>query len=252
MPVHGIVIAFAVAIAPTSACFAGFASSGQSRIGVLELDPSKTLVEFRLGGSLHTTHGKFQLNGGTIKANSATGKAEGAIVVDAASGDSGNSLRDNRMKDSVLEAQNYPEITFSPRHIDGDLDPGGWFQAKLEGLLKLHGAEHEIIIDTRGSLIDDNLAATAHFSIPYVEWGLRDPSLLFLTVAKEVDIDIATAGRVTWLPGEKASSHRPAWRDARAPAPALHNLTCLVWARTLPTPFQPAWEYKPVRICTRP
>jgi len=166
-------------------------------------------VEFKLGGSLHTTHGKFQLKGGIIKANSVTGKAEGAIVVDAASGDSGNSLRDNRMKDSVLEAQNYPEITFSPRHIDANLDPGGGFQAKLEGLLKLHGTEHEIIIDMHGSLIDDTLVATGHFSIPYVEWGLRDPSLLFLTVAKQVDIDIATAGRVTWLGGEKASSHRP-------------------------------------------
>jgi len=209
MPVHGLVVGVAVATALTSACLAGFASSAQSGLGVCELEPSKTLVEFKLGGLLHTTHGKFQLKGGIIKANSVTGKAEGAIVVDAASGDSGNSLRDNRMKDSVLEAQNYPEITFSPRHIDANLDPGGGFQAKLEGLLKLHGAEHEIIIDTHGSLIDDTLVATGHFSIPYVEWGLRDPSLLFLTVAKQVDIDIATAGRVTWLAGEKASSHRP-------------------------------------------
>jgi polyisoprenoid-binding protein YceI len=209
MPVHRIVIAFAVTVALTIGCLAGFASSAQSRIGVVELDPSKTLVEFRLGGSLHTTQGKFQLKGGIIKVNSVTGEAEGAIVVDAASGDSGNSLRDNRMKDSVLEAQSYPEITFNPRRIDGDLDPGGGFQAKLDGLLKLHGAEHEISIDTHGSLIDDNLVATAHFSIPYVEWGLRDPSLLFLTVAKQVDIDIATAGRVTWLAGEKASWHRP-------------------------------------------
>jgi polyisoprenoid-binding protein YceI len=204
MPVCRIVIAFAVAIVLTSDCLAGFASFAQSRIGVLELDPSRTLVEFRLGGSLHTTHGKFRLERGIIKGNAVTGKAEGAIVVDAASGDSGDSLRDNRMKDGVLEAQGYPEITFSPRRIDSDFDSGGGFQAKLEGLLKLHGADHEIIIDAHGSLIDENLVATAHFSIPYVEWGLRDPSLLFLTVAKQVDIDIATAGRVTWLTGEES------------------------------------------------
>ena len=201
MPVRRIAVAFAIAIALTLGRFAGFASSAQAHVGVLELDASKTLVEFKLGGSLHNTHGKFQLKGGTIRANSVTGKAEGAIVVDAASGDSGDSLRDNRMKDSVLEAQNYPEISFRPRHIDGHLKPGGGFQAKLEGLLRLHGAEHEIIIDAQGSLIDDNFVATAHFSIPYVEWGLKDPSLLFLTVDKQVDIDIATAGRVRWLDG---------------------------------------------------
>jgi polyisoprenoid-binding protein YceI len=177
----------------------GAASSAESRIGVAELDASKTLVEFRLGGALHNTHGNFQLKCGTIKADSGSGEAEGTIVVDAASGDSGDSLRDNRMKDSVIESRSYPEITFTARHFDGHLDAKGGFQAKLEGLLKLHGVEHDIVIDTQGTLTDDNLIATAHFSIPYVEWGLKDPSLLFLTVAKQVDIDIATAGRVTWL-----------------------------------------------------
>ena len=33
------------------------------------------------------------------------------------------------------------------------------------------------------------------------EWGLKHPSLLFLTVAKQVDIDIATTGHVTWPAG---------------------------------------------------
>jgi polyisoprenoid-binding protein YceI len=167
-------------------------------VGIIKLDPAKTLVEFRLGGSIHNTHGKFQLRAGIIKADSASGKAEGRIVVDAASGDSGDSIRDHRMRDSVLEAVKFPEITFTARHIEGHLDGGGSFQVKLAGVLKLHGAEHEIVIDTHGTLIDDNLVATAHFSIPYVQWGLKDPSVLFLTVAKQVDIDIATAGHVTW------------------------------------------------------
>jgi polyisoprenoid-binding protein YceI len=188
-----------------------FASSVEARAGVIKLDPSKTLVEFRLGGSIHNTHGKFQLKGGSIRADPATGKAEGTIIVDAASGDSGDSMRDNRMKQSVLEAEKYPEITFSARHIDGHVDKGGGFQARLEGVLKLHGAEHQIVMETSGTLIGGNLVATAHFSIPYVEWGLKDPSVLLLTVAKQVDIDIATAGVVAWVASEKASS-RGRWR----------------------------------------
>src|ERR1700730_2954720 len=197
-----------VSIVALALAFAAFASA-ESRAGVVQLDPSKTLVEFRLDGALHTTHGRFQLNRGTIKADSDTGKAEGTIVVNASSGDSDNSLRDDRMKDIVLEAKIYPEITFSPQQIDGHLHPGGGFQAKLKGLLKLHGVEHEIIIDTEGTLIDGNVVATAHFSIPYVDWGLKDPSVMFLRVAKRVDIDIATAGRITWLYDEKAASRAP-------------------------------------------
>ena len=199
----------AVALAPVFAGSTAFASSAEARVGVIRLDPSKTLVEFRLGGSIHDTHGKFQFKGGSIRADPSTGNAEGTIIVDAASGDSGDAIRDNRMKDSVLEAAQYPEITFSARHIDGHLDKGGGFRARLEGVLKLHGAEHQVVMETSGTLIGGNLVATAHFSIPYVEWGLKDPSVLFLTVAKQVDIDIATAGSVRWLAIEKVSSHRP-------------------------------------------
>jgi len=170
------------------------------------MSPANTRVEFRLGGALHTTHGEFHLRHGIIKADPATGNAEGSVVVDAASGESGDSLRDNRMKDSVLEAQAYPQITFSLQHIDGHLGDEGNFQAKLEGVLMLHGGQHQIVIETQGKLIDDDLVATAHFSIPYVEWGLKDPSVLFLTVAKEVDIDIAMTGHITWL-GAAAAQH---------------------------------------------
>jgi polyisoprenoid-binding protein YceI len=200
--IRGIALAIVVALALSFGSRAASASSAGARIAIISLDPGKTLVEFRLGGSLHSTHGKFQLRTGMIKADSASGKAEGMIVVDAASGDSGDSIRDHRMKDSVLEAEKFPEITFSARHIEGHLDRGGGFQVKLEGVLKLHGAEHKIVIDARGTLIDDNLVATAHFSVPYVEWGLKDPSLLFLTVDQQVDIDIATTGRVSWPAGD--------------------------------------------------
>jgi polyisoprenoid-binding protein YceI len=102
------------------------------------------------------------------------------------------------MRESVLEAQRYPEITFDPQHFTLELEKDGQFHAKLDGVLTIHGARHEIVTDVRGQLVGDNLTATAHFSVPYVDWGLKDPSVLFLTVAKQVDIDIATEGHVVW------------------------------------------------------
>ena len=179
--------------------FAHRAVAAQSLSGTLELDPAKTLVEFRLPGTLHATHGKFKLAHGTIKADLATGEASGSIVVDARSVDSGIEARDDRMKSSVLEVQKYPQITFTPRHVDGKLEQDGQFHAKLDGILAIHGASHEIVTEVRGRVVANTLTAACHFSVPYVDWGMEDPSLFFLTVAKQVEIDIATEGRITWL-----------------------------------------------------
>ncbi len=176
--------------------FAHRPAAAESLAGTLELDPTKTLIEFRLPGALHTTHGQFTLVQGTISADLASGEASGSIVVDARSGYSGIGARDDRMKSSVLEVQRYPTITFEPRNASGQMAKDGQFQAKLQGVLTLHGAGHEIVMDVQGRIVGDSLTAKSHFSVPYVEWGLEDPSVLFLTVAKKVDIDISTSGHI--------------------------------------------------------
>ena len=182
----------------TIAVLVNGAAAAGLQSGTLELDPSKTLIEFHLAGNLHTTHGTFKLERGSIIADPATGKAGGSIVVDARSGDTGIGARDKDMRESVLEAQRYPEITFEPQHFTLEPRRGSQFKASMQGVLTLHGGRHDVALTAQGQLVGDNLTATAHFSVPYVEWGMEDPSVLFLTVAKQVDIDIATSGKVAW------------------------------------------------------
>src|ERR1700685_2664152 len=122
------------------------AASAELRSGTLELDPSKTLIEFRLPGALHTTHGTFKLERGSIIADPATGKAGGSIVIDARSGNTGIGARDNDMRENVLEAQRYPEITFDPQHFTYELKGGGQFQATMQGVLTLHGGRHHVAL----------------------------------------------------------------------------------------------------------
>jgi hypothetical protein len=38
------------------------------------------------------------------------------------------------------------------------------------------------------------MTAKGHFTVPYVQWGLKDPSIFILKVAKEVGIDLALTG----------------------------------------------------------
>ena len=135
------------------------AVAAQSLSGTLELDPAKTLIEFRLPGTLHATHGKFKLEHGTIRADLATGEASGSIVVDARSGDTGIGARDNDMRESVLEAQKYPTLLLS-RVTPSASWEGRSVPSKARRILTIHGARHEIVMDVQGRLVGNNLVAS--------------------------------------------------------------------------------------------
>ena len=72
---------------------------------VVQLDTAQTnTIDFSLNDVLHKVHGIFRLKNGTIRFDPYTGKASGAIIVDATSGDSGNGSRDGRMHREILES----------------------------------------------------------------------------------------------------------------------------------------------------
>jgi hypothetical protein len=43
----------------------------------------------------------------------------------------------------------------------------------------------------------NNCTAKTHFTVPYVKWGLKDPSFFVLKVAKEVEIDLSLVGQLS-------------------------------------------------------
>jgi polyisoprenoid-binding protein YceI len=164
----------------------------------LRLDPAVTTVAFSLSGSLHDTHGTFHLKEGTIEINTATNEADGLVVVDASSGSTGNSARDARMRDVVLESERFPDIRFRPARVVGTLGADGSFHATVEGTFTLHGMDHSMTSTIEGRLDGKRVTAMCRFSVPYVEWGLKDPSVLFLTVGKEVEVEVTAVGDLTW------------------------------------------------------
>lgn len=159
---------------------------------VLTPDPAHTTVQFKLRATLHTVHGNFKFKGGTIRFDPATGKISGEAVVDAASGASGDDTRDRRMHKDILESAKYPEIVFTPDRVDGTVARQGASRIQVHGAFRMHGAAHEIMLPVEVRMNQGRASVTATFSIPYVQWGMRNPSTLLLHVSDKVEIEAAT------------------------------------------------------------
>lgn len=160
----------------------------------LELRPERTQIQFTLTDPFHTVKGTFSLKRGTIAFNPDTGVASGEVVVDLTSGDSGSDARDSRMHANVLESKKYPDATFVPSRIEGTLALQGSSTIKVHGTFTIHGASHEIAMDVHTSARGDQIQASMTFDIPYVAWGMKDPSNFLLKVGKTVQLTIQTVG----------------------------------------------------------
>jgi polyisoprenoid-binding protein YceI len=175
----------------------------------LELDPANTRIEFTLGATLHTVHGTFALKSGTIHFNPSTGSAGGLVVVDATSGNTENKGRDHKMHQEILESQRYPEITFTPGKISGKVDLQGDSSVQVDGVFKLHGTEHPMTLTLPVQAKGNSISAQTHITIPYIAWGLKNPSTFLLHVSDKVEVDVTAVGRVVGqgAPAQPVQSH---------------------------------------------
>ena len=163
----------------------------------ISLDPASTQIHWTLNTTLHNVHGTFKLKSGSFRIDPATGDASGQIVIDATSGESGDSSRDNRMHSAVLESPKYPTITFRPTHVSGKIDLAATGPVTVSGILNLHGQDHPIEITVNLHPQAPGVVLSTHFTVPFVAWGLKDPSVAFLRTEKEVTLDVdATAAPV--------------------------------------------------------
>lgn len=170
------------------------ASAQQTRYRV---DPSRSTVHFTLGDTLHRFGGVFQIASANITFDPASRRMSGKIVVDAASGDSGSHARDKRMKKDELQSQAFPSIIFEPQSFSGDLSPSGPSQIQVSGLFTLVGQPHPITVPMTIQIDGSRCTATGQFDVPYIAWGLKDPSMLMVKMQKQVRVDLTLNGQIT-------------------------------------------------------
>jgi hypothetical protein len=172
-------------------------AQAQSHSLKIVFDPAQTQIRWKLGADLHKVDGTFKLKSGEFILDPATGVAEGEILVDATTGESGNPDRDKRMQAEVLESNRYPAIFFHPIQVKGAFKPGeATQQLEAQGTFNIHGADHAIELPVKVEIAGDVVTTTTRFTVPYVAWGMKNPSKFLLRVGKQVDIEVTAKGTI--------------------------------------------------------
>ena len=182
-----------------SACIVAvvcFAATSFAQELAVELDPALSHVDFVLGDVLHTVHGAFHLKDGFLRFDERNGGASGQLTVDATTGESGSKGRDRKMHQQVLESAKFPDITFQPRHVIGKIADTGASRMEIQGLMTMHGQTHALTATGPVQINGDRVSADLRFVVPYKQWGMKNPSVLFLRVSDRVEITVHAVGRL--------------------------------------------------------
>jgi polyisoprenoid-binding protein YceI len=160
----------------------------------LKVDPQASEVAITLKDIHSTVHGAFHVQSGAVEFDPGTARISGSVVVAAGSGKTGSDTRDKRMAREVLEAPKFSDIAFVPKSYTGTLSATGDSDIQVTGVFTLHGAPHDLTVSMKVHMESGKCTAKTHFVVPYVKWGLKDPSIMILKVAKEVDVDLTLVG----------------------------------------------------------
>jgi len=193
------------AILIAALCVAAFAPPLRAQAITVDLDPAATKIDFTLAATMHTVHGTLKLKTGHIQFDPSTGRASGALIVDATSADTDNSSRDKKMHSEILESGKFSEIVFTPNLVKGPLAEilGSHHadQVQVAGVFHIHGQDHDATLTLSvqpgaGGRVD----AYTSFPVPYVNWGLKNPSTFILHVADTVNVEVHAIGKISSAP----------------------------------------------------
>lgn len=163
----------------------------------LTLDPETTEIRFTVGATLHSVEGTVAVVEGALRFDPAGGPVGGEIVADATSAESGKPGRDEDMHRKVLQSEEFGTFTLRPTELVGAVDLDGTSKIELRAVLAIHGGEHPVTLPAEVTIDGTNLTGSATLEVPYVEWGMKNPSKLLLRVDKLVKVQILLVGTLS-------------------------------------------------------
>jgi polyisoprenoid-binding protein YceI len=161
------------------------------------VNPDASEVKMTLNTTHEVVNGTFHVQSGSIEFDHSTPSMSGSVVVLAGSCKTGNGSRDKKMNNDILEVEQHATISFEPKAYTGAIAPSGDSNLQVTGIFTLLGTPHEITVPMLIHLEGASATAKAHFVVPYVQWGLKNPSFMFWKADNDVAIDLNLAGTIS-------------------------------------------------------
>ncbi len=154
------------------------------------VDSAGSVVKFHLHHKMHEVDGHTsQIEGKAILGDD--GKVLTMVRIPVASFDSGDANRDSHMRET-LDAGKFPYVVFKgTTSFTLPVASGKPIDARLDGELDFHGVKRPISVPAQISLSPDGTASVrARFPVSLEAHGVERPSLLFVKVDENVELDV--------------------------------------------------------------
>jgi len=180
----------------------------------LEIDPARTAVTFVISRPGETIEGKAPGVSGTVTFDPGHPASGSSVVlrVNPNTMETGNRIRDRKMKNAHLEVEQHPEITFRSTTIQvgpglragagtpGALDSladGLDHKVVMEGTLSLHGVDRVILIPATIRYDGAVFTAEGDVTLRLTDHAIPIPKILWIVLDDEVKVRfvlVAAAG----------------------------------------------------------
>jgi len=154
-------------------------------------------ASYRSRDILNSWIGKTKQVTGSLVYDDKTGMVmEGKVQVGLASLDSGDGLRDSRMRNEFLQTEQYPNATFILKSVEGFSKFTEWKQwgtqqkGKLIGELTIRNLTRPVTFEGEAVYTGRELQLKGMGTIKMTDFGITPPSLLLVTVEDSVVLEI--------------------------------------------------------------
>ena len=158
-------------------------------------NPDASEVKIKLNTTHEVVNGTFHIQSGSIVFDRSNPKMSGSVAVLAGSGKTGNDSRDKKMNKDILKVDQYTAVSFAPKTYTGTIAPSGDSAIQVSGVFTLLGKPHDLMIPMQIHMDGSKATAKAQFVVPYVQWGLKNPSFMFWKAENDVAIDLYLVGQ---------------------------------------------------------
>jgi YceI-like protein len=174
-----------------------FAPAALAQHQTFAVNPDASEVKMKLNTTHEVVDGTFHIQSGSINFDRTASHISGIVIVAAGSGKTGNDSRDKKMNKDILKVDQFATVSFAPKAYNGTIAASGDSAIQVSGVFTLLGTAHDLTIPMQIHRDGSKATARAQFVVPYVQWGLKNPSFMFWKADNDVAIDLNLVGQVS-------------------------------------------------------